>query len=46
MDVGRRQYEQKDRHGGWTWPVWMYVSVIGVIVYLMVCHTYGPPILR
>ncbi len=22
----------------WTWPVWMYVSVTGVIVYLMLYH--------
>lgn len=22
----------------WTWPIWMYVSVTGVIVYLMLFH--------
>lgn len=22
----------------WTWPVWMYVSVTGVVVYLMLFH--------
>jgi uncharacterized membrane protein YozB (DUF420 family) len=22
----------------WTWPVWMYISVTGVIVYLMLYH--------
>lgn len=29
------------RHRGiarWTWPLWMYVSVTGVIVYLMLYH--------
>jgi len=24
----------------WTWPLWMYVSVTGVIVYLMVYQIY------
>ncbi len=24
----------------WTWPIWMYVSVTGVIVYLMVYRLY------
>jgi putative membrane protein len=24
----------------WTWPIWMYVSVTGVIVYLMVYQLY------
>ena len=22
----------------WTWPVWMYVSITGVIVYIMLYH--------
>jgi putative membrane protein len=30
----------------WTWPVWIYVSVTGVIVYLMVYVIYGPPLIR
>jgi putative membrane protein len=30
----------------WTWPVWIYVSITGVIVYLMVYHIYGPPLIR
>lgn len=25
----------------WTWPVWMYVSVSGVIVYAMLYHVYA-----
>ena len=29
----------------WTWPIWMYVSVTGVIVYVMLYHLYGPPAL-
>ena len=33
--------EQLDRHrrwARWTWPIWMYVSVTGVVVYLMLYH--------
>ena len=33
------------RHRGiarWTWPLWMYVSVTGVIVYLMLYQMYTP----
>jgi uncharacterized membrane protein YozB (DUF420 family) len=26
----------------WTFPVWLYVSVTGVIVYLMLYHLYPP----
>jgi uncharacterized membrane protein YozB (DUF420 family) len=24
----------------WTWPIWMYVSITGVIVYAMLYHLY------
>ena len=27
----------------WTFPIWLYVSVTGVIVYLMVYHIYKAP---
>jgi uncharacterized membrane protein YozB (DUF420 family) len=30
-----------DRHRAiakWTWPIWMYVSVTGVVVYFMLFH--------
>ena len=35
--------EQFDRHvriARWTYPIWLYVSVTGVIVYLMLYHLY------
>ncbi len=25
----------------WTWPLWMYVSVTGVVIYLMLYHFYA-----
>jgi uncharacterized membrane protein YozB (DUF420 family) len=31
----RQRYERHRRLGGWTMPIWLYVSVTGVIVYLM-----------
>ncbi|MCR9291194.1 MAG: DUF420 domain-containing protein [bacterium] len=27
----------------WTWPIWLYVSVTGVLVYLMLYQLYLPP---
>lgn len=36
-----------DKHRRWakiTFPSWLYVSVTGVIVYLMCYHWWGPPI--
>lgn len=27
----------------WTWPIWMYVSVTGVVIYVMLYHLYAPP---
>jgi uncharacterized membrane protein YozB (DUF420 family) len=41
----RRRFAAHRRIARWTWPIWIYVSVTGVIVYLMVYHLYGPPIL-
>ena len=42
----RRAWLQKfDKHkiiARWTWPLWFYVSVTGVIVYLMVYQIYMP----
>lgn len=26
----------------WTWPIWMYVSVTGVLIYAMLYHIYPP----
>ena len=31
----KEQFERHRRIARWTWPIWMYVSVTGVIVYLM-----------
>ncbi len=31
----RARYDRHRRLGAWTWPVWLYVSVTGVLVYFM-----------
>ena len=39
----RGLHRSDDRHrrlARWTWPVWMYVSVSGVVVYLMLYQIY------
>lgn len=35
--------ESHRRLSKWTWPIWLYVSVTGVIVYLMLYQIYVPP---
>jgi putative membrane protein len=34
--------EQHRKLAKWTWPIWLYVSVTGVIVYLMLYQIYVP----
>jgi uncharacterized membrane protein YozB (DUF420 family) len=29
------------RWARWTYPIWLYVSVTGVVIYLMLYHIYG-----
>ncbi len=38
----RGDYDEHRRLARWTLPVWLYVSVTGVIVYLMLYHWYPP----
>ncbi len=37
----RRQAHR--RLSKWTWPIWLYVSITGVLVYLMLYQIYVPP---
>ncbi len=34
----RSNFEGHKRIARWTWPLWMYVSVTGVVIYLMLYH--------
>ena len=38
----RRNFIAHRKIARWTWPLWMYVSVTGVLVYVMVYHLYAP----
>ena len=39
----RRRFPQHKRIARWTLPVWIYVSVTGVVVYFMLYHLYPAP---
>jgi len=36
----RRRFERHRRWARWTWPVWMYVSVTGVVIYLLLYRIF------
>lgn len=41
VTLGLRRIDTRHRRWArWTWPVWMYVSVSGVVVYLMLYQIY------
>lgn len=42
----RQRYDKHRRLAKITAPIWLYVSVTGVIVYLMCYRWYGPPLLE
>jgi uncharacterized membrane protein YozB (DUF420 family) len=37
----RERFDKHRRIARWTFPVWLYVSVTGVIVYIMLYQIYG-----
>ncbi|MFO1152251.1 MAG: DUF420 domain-containing protein [Rhodospirillales bacterium] len=34
------RFDQHRRLARWTWPLWMYVALSGVVVYVMAIHLY------
>jgi putative membrane protein len=36
----RKRWESHKRLARWTWPVWMYVSVTGVVIYLLLYQVF------
>ena len=36
----RESFDAHRRLARWTWPLWMYVSISGVVVYVMAIHIY------
>lgn len=39
----KKQFDRHRRIARWTWPIWMYVSVTGVLVYLMLYQLFPGP---
>ena len=39
----RKRFPQHKRIARWTLPLWLYVSVTGVVVYFMLYHLYPVP---
>lgn len=47
VTVSRALREQFDRHrriARWTLPIWLYVSVTGVLIYWLLYHAYAPAV--
>ena len=36
----KERFELHKQIARWTWPIWMYVSVTGVVIYLLLYHLY------
>jgi uncharacterized membrane protein YozB (DUF420 family) len=46
ITLNRALRQQFDRHkviARWTWPMWMYVSVTGVLIYLLLYQIFPQP---
>ncbi len=46
ITLSRALRQRFDRHrqiARWTWPLWMYVSVTGVVIYLMLYQVFPQP---
>lgn len=39
--VRRKRFSDHARLARWTYPIWLYVSVTGIVVYLLLYHVYG-----
>lgn len=37
----RQRFQEHRRLARWTYPMWLYVSLTGLVVYLMLYHVYG-----
>lgn len=39
----RERFDEHRRLARWTWPLWMYVSATGVLIYFMLYHWFPAP---
>lgn len=44
VHAARKRFEQHKRIARWTFPVWLYVSVTGVLVYFMLYQWFPPKV--
>ncbi len=42
----RQRFDKHKRMARWTYPVWLYVSITGVIVYFMCYQWFGSPVMK
>jgi uncharacterized membrane protein YozB (DUF420 family) len=38
----RQRWDAHRRWARWTFPIWLYVSITGVVIYVMLYHLYQP----
>ncbi len=39
--ASRERFSEHRRLARWTYPIWLYVSVTGIVVYVLLYHVYG-----
>jgi uncharacterized membrane protein YozB (DUF420 family) len=39
-NAARKRFDRHRRWARWTWPIWMYVSVTGVLIYLLLYQIF------
>jgi uncharacterized membrane protein YozB (DUF420 family) len=39
----REQFDRHKRIARWTLPLWLYVSITGVVIYFLLYHAYAAP---
>jgi uncharacterized membrane protein YozB (DUF420 family) len=39
----REQFDRHKRIARWTLPLWLYVSITGVVIYFLLYHVYAAP---
>jgi putative membrane protein len=39
--ASRARFREHARLARWTYPIWLYVSVTGIVVYTLLYHVYG-----
>lgn len=39
--ASRSRFDEHRRLARWTYPIWLYVSVTGIVVYALLYHVYG-----